>query len=101
MYNIYVENNLRRHNTLTTMKFLILFVAAFVALCAADPLILLANSQPKCMSVDSPADVLLHIQYEAPDLLLPADVGKDGSPVDPRSFRRLGQLLLYHPARRG
>ena len=79
------------------MKFLILFVAAFVALCAADPLILLANSQPKCMSVDSPSDVLLHIQYEAPDLLLPADVGKDGSPVDPRSFRRFRTTITVSP----
>ena len=78
-------------------KFLILVVTAFVALCAADPLILLTNSQPKCMSVDSPADVLLHIQYEAPDLLLPSDVGKDGSPPDPRSFRRFRTTITVSP----
>lgn len=72
---------------MATMFPVILFMAC-AALSAADPMILITNSQPKCMFVDAPADILLNIQYEAPDLLMPSDVGKDGSPVDPRSFRR-------------
>ncbi|KAL9185373.1 hypothetical protein ACHAXT_003150 [Thalassiosira profunda] len=54
----------------------------------ADPMILLMNAQAKCMSVEAPADALLTIEYEAPDLILPGDVAEDGKPMDPRTFRR-------------
>ena len=63
-------------------------VMALAALSSADPMILITNSQPKCMYVDAPADIILNIQYEAPDLVMPNDLEKDGTPVDPRSFRR-------------
>lgn len=67
----------------------LLAVALALALAAADPMILLMNAQAKCMSVEVPADSLLTIDYEAPDLVLPADMKEeDGKPVDPRSFRR-------------
>mmetsp|Transcript_13618 Transcript_13618/g.29483 ORF Transcript_13618/g.29483 Transcript_13618/m.29483 type:complete len:262 (+) Transcript_13618:108-893(+) len=65
-----------------------LLVAALAALSAADPMILLHNAQAKCVSVEVPADSLLTIDYEAPDLILPTDMEEDGKPVDPRTFRR-------------
>jgi len=40
------------------------------------------------MSVEAPADSLLNIEYEAPDLVMPADLEKDGERVDPRTHRR-------------
>ena len=54
----------------------------------ADPMILLMNAQSKCMMVEAPADALLNIEYEAPDLVLPDDVATDGKPVDPRLYRK-------------
>mmetsp|Transcript_23283 Transcript_23283/g.49155 ORF Transcript_23283/g.49155 Transcript_23283/m.49155 type:complete len:268 (+) Transcript_23283:189-992(+) len=66
-----------------------LLTLALVALSAADPMILLMNAQAKCMSVESPADSLLTIEYEAPDLIMPADLDKnEGGEADPRQFRR-------------
>jgi len=57
---------------------------------AADPMILLNNPQVKCLSVEAPADALLNIEYEAPDLVAPGDVppGEDGRKADPRANRR-------------
>jgi hypothetical protein len=69
---------------------------ALAALSAADPMILITNSQPKCMYVDAPADIILNIQYEAPDLVMPTDLDKDGSPVDPRSFRRFRTTITVY-----
>ena len=40
------------------------------------------------MTVEAPADALLNIEYEAPDLVMAADVEEDGKPVDPRTLRR-------------
>lgn len=54
----------------------------------ADPMFLLMNAQAKCMSVEAPADALLTIQYEAPDLVLPPEKETNGEPVDPRTYRR-------------
>lgn len=55
----------------------------------ADPMILLMNAQSKCMTVEAPADALLNIEYEAPDLVLSSDVAaEEGKPMDPRAFRR-------------
>jgi len=66
----------------------VLLALALVALSAADPMILLMNAQAKCMSVEAPADSLLTIEYEAPDLVMPADMDEADGKVDPRSFRR-------------
>lgn len=55
---------------------------------SAEPMLLLMNAQPKCVSVEAPADAKLNIDYEAPDLILPNSNGPDGQPVDPRSFRK-------------
>ncbi|KAL7537971.1 hypothetical protein ACHAXR_008185 [Thalassiosira sp. AJA248-18] len=65
-----------------------LLAVAFAALSAADPMILIMNAQAKCMTVEAPADALLTIEYEAPDLVMPADVEEGGKPADPRSLRR-------------
>eukprot|EP00580_Thalassiosira_gravida_P002997 CAMPEP_0201599340 /NCGR_PEP_ID=MMETSP0492-20130828/833_1 /ASSEMBLY_ACC=CAM_ASM_000837 /TAXON_ID=420259 /ORGANISM="Thalassiosira gravida, Strain GMp14c1" /LENGTH=252 /DNA_ID=CAMNT_0048061901 /DNA_START=123 /DNA_END=881 /DNA_ORIENTATION=- len=62
-----------------------LFSMALAALSSADPMILLMNAQAKCMSVEVPADSLLTIDYEAPDLVLPTEMDNG---ADPRSFRR-------------
>lgn len=77
---------------------ILVMVMAFAALSAADPMILITNSQPKCMFVDAPADVLLTIQYEAPDLVMPADLEKEGTAVDPRSFRRFRTTITVSPS---
>ncbi|KAL3806083.1 hypothetical protein ACHAXA_006217 [Cyclostephanos tholiformis] len=78
-------------------EFTAILAMAFVALSAADPMILITNSQPKCMFVDAPADVILNIQYEAPDLVMPADLEKEGTGVDPRSFRRFRTTITIYP----
>lgn len=66
-----------------------LLLAALVVLSAADPMILLMNAQAKCMSVEAPADALLKIEYEAPDLVMADHLEEvEGKPVDPRNFRR-------------
>jgi hypothetical protein len=65
-----------------------LLTAALTTAISAEPMILLMNAQPKCMSVEAPADTKLNIDYEAPDLILPDSKGPDGQPVDPRSFRK-------------
>ena len=54
----------------------------------ADPMILLMNAQAKCMSVEAPADALLNIEYEAPDLVIPPEKEANGEPADPRTYRR-------------
>ena len=54
----------------------------------ADPMILLMNAQAKCMSVEAPADALLNIEYEAPDLVIAPEKEENGEPVDPRTYRR-------------
>lgn len=69
-------------------EFTLILAMALAALSAADPMILLMNAQAKCMSVEAPADSLLNIEYEAPDLILPADLDADGEKVDPRMYRR-------------
>lgn len=73
------------------MKYIVtlLITASATYCCSAEPMILLMNAQPKCMSVEAPADTKLNIDYEAPDLIT-ADSkrGPDGQPVDPRSFRK-------------
>ena len=46
------------------------------------------NSQQKCVSVEAPADALLNIGYEAPDLVMPSDVQENGKAVDPRTYRK-------------
>ena len=51
-------------------------------------MLLLTSPQTKCMSVEAPADALLHIEYEAPDLVMPSDLDQGGANMDPRSFRR-------------
>lgn len=41
------------------------------------------------MSVEAPADALLNIEYEAPDLVMVDDLEQtEGKPVDPRQYRR-------------
>lgn len=55
---------------------------------AADPMMLLMNSQQKCVSVEAPADALLNIGYEAPDLVMPSDIQENGKAVDPRTLRK-------------
>ncbi|KAL7548042.1 hypothetical protein ACHAWF_011329 [Thalassiosira exigua] len=67
-------------------RLMVLQGVAFAALSAADPMMLLTNTQAKCVSVEAPADALLNIAYEAPDLVMSGDLGKDGA--DPRSFRK-------------
>jgi len=69
-------------------RFVALLTAALTTAISAEPMILLMNAQPKCMSVEAPADTKLNIDYEAPDLILPDSKGPDGQPVDPRSFRK-------------
>eukprot|EP00986_Skeletonema_menzelii_P005210 scaffold1843_cov143-Skeletonema_menzelii.AAC.10 len=69
-------------------RFAALLVAALSTAISAEPMLLLMNAQPKCMSVEAPADARLTIEYEAPDLILPNSKGPDGQPVDPRSFRK-------------
>jgi len=66
-------------------ELIVFFSMALAALSSADPMILLTNAQAKCMSVEVPADSLLTIDYEAPDLVLPSDMEKG---ADPRTFRR-------------
>ena len=68
--------------------FTVVAVLASTALSAAYPMILLTSPQTKCMSVEAPADALLHIEYEAPDLVMPSDLDQGGANIDPRSFRR-------------
>jgi hypothetical protein len=69
--------------------FTIVAVVATAALSAeATPMILLTSPQAKCMSVEAPADALLHIEYEAPDLVMAADINREGANIDPRSFRK-------------
>jgi hypothetical protein len=46
------------------------------------------NAQAKCMSVEAPADALLNIEYEAPDLVIPPGKEENGEPADPRTYRR-------------
>ena len=65
--------------------FALLAVSATVT---ADPMILLTNTQAKCMSVEAPADALLNIEYEAPDLVLPPEREENGELADPRTYRR-------------
>lgn len=68
---------------------LVAFLAiTLVAIATADPMILLTNAQAKCLAVEAPADALLTIQYEAPDLVLPPATGENGEPADPRNYRR-------------
>ncbi|KAL7505039.1 hypothetical protein ACHAXN_002578 [Cyclotella atomus] len=62
--------------------------ALLAASATADPFILLMNAQAKCMSVEAPADALLNIEYEAPDLVIPPEKEDNGEPVDPRTYRR-------------
>lgn len=69
-------------------KLTILLAAALSALCTADPFILLMNAQAKCMTVEAPADALLNIEYEAPDLVMTEDLAEDGKQTDPRQLRR-------------
>jgi len=69
-------------------EFTLILAMIIAALSAADPMILLMNAQAKCMSVESPADSLLNIEYEAPDLVLPADIQEEGKQPDPRLYRR-------------
>lgn len=69
-------------------RYVTLFTAALATAVSSEPMILLMNAQPKCMSVEVPADTKLNIDYEAPDLILPDSKGPDGQPVDPRSFRK-------------
>ena len=40
------------------------------------------------MSVEAPADALLNIEYEAPDLVLPPEREENGELADPRTYRR-------------
>jgi len=79
----------------------VVLAMAFAALSTADPMILITNAQPKCMYVDAPADVVLNIQYEAPDLVMPADLEKEGTNVDPRSFRRFRTTITVYPSDNG
>ena len=73
----------------SSYRFVALLTAALsTATISAEPMLLLMNAQPKCMSVEAPADARLTIEYEAPDLILPNSKGPDGQPVDPRSFRK-------------
>ena len=46
-----------------------LLTMAIAAMVSADPMILLMNTQAKCMSVEAPADAILDIEYEAPGVL--------------------------------
>lgn len=62
--------------------------ALLSATVTADPMILLMNAQAKCMSVEAPADALLNIEYEAPDLVMPPEKEENGEPADPRTYRR-------------
>jgi len=77
----------------------VVLALALVALSVADPMILLNNAQAKCMSVDAPADSLLTIEYEAPDLVMAADLeyadGK-GQPVDPPLLRRFRTTITVN-----
>jgi len=69
-------------------RFVALLMTALSTAISAEPMLLLMNAQPKCMSVEAPADARLTVDYEAPDLVLPNSKGPDGQPVDPRSFRK-------------
>lgn len=71
----------------------IVSVVAAATLSAAYPMMLLTSPQVKCMSVEAPADALLNIQYEAPDLIMPSDLEKDAAHIDPRSLRRFRTTL--------
>ena len=62
--------------------------ALLAATVTADPMILLMNAQAKCMSVEAPADALLNIEYEAPDLVMPPEKEENGELADPRTYRR-------------
>lgn len=62
--------------------------ATLVAMISADPMILLMNAQAKCMSVEAPADAVLNVEYEAPDLMVVPEKEENGEPVDPRTYRR-------------
>ncbi len=72
----------------SSYRFVALLAAALSTAISAEPMLLLMNAQPKCMSIEAPADAKLTIEYEAPDLILPSSQGPDGQPVDPRSIRK-------------
>lgn len=71
-----------------TLALLFICMANVCYKCAADPMMLLMNAQAKCVSVEAPADSLLNVEYEAPDLVMPTEVQESGKPMDPRTYRR-------------
>lgn len=76
-------------NMLLRCELAFLFAVALAALSAADPMMLLMNAQAKCISVEVPADSLLTVDYEAPDLVLPEDMKHEqgNKNYNPRRFR--------------
>ena len=71
-----------------SLRWGIFALLTMVTAVTADPMILLMNAQAKCMSVEAPADAILNIEYEAPDLVIPPEKEENGEPADPRTYRR-------------
>jgi len=63
---------------MTRFLVVLFYLAIAAGMAAAAPLILLISSQPKCMSVEAPADAILTVEYEAPDFVPASERDPDG-----------------------